>query len=118
MKAHVASLINAFLLISMSLWGYLASEDPSFTALIPTIIGTVLVILNKGVKNENKIAAHVAVLLTLLILFGLGKPLTGALGREDNMAVVRVVIMMVSTVVAMVFFVRSFIEARKRRAAS
>ena len=71
MKAHTASLINALILIALSLWGYFSSETPSMTALIPTAIGVVLLALNNGVKKENKVIAHIAVLLTLLSLIGL-----------------------------------------------
>ena len=116
MKAHTASLINAVLLIGLSAWGYLASDTPSVTALIPAIIGVILLALNKGVKAENKLIAHIAVVLTLLILVGLIKPLQGAMGREDSMAIMRVVIMIASTVFAMIFFVKSFIDAKKNRA--
>lgn len=117
MKAHTASLLNAFLLIALSSWGYFTSNSPSATALIPAFIGVVLLLLNRGIQKENKIIAHVAVLLTLLILFGLIKPLMGSLNRGNYMAVARVALMLVSTLVALVFFVRSFIEARKNRAA-
>ncbi|MBK20865.1 MAG: hypothetical protein CMP63_00915 [Flavobacteriales bacterium] len=115
MKAHTASLINAILLITLPLWGYLSSETPSITALIPAFIGVALLGMNYGVKKENKIIAHIAVLLTLVILFGLIKPLMGALGRGDGLAIGRVLVMIISTVMAMVFFVKSFIDARKRR---
>lgn len=115
MNAHKASLINSILLITLSLWGYLSSETPSVTALIPTAIGVVLLLCNKGVKNENKVIAHVAVLLTLLVLGGLVKPLLGALDRSNNMAVLRITVMIVSTVFAMIYFVKSFIDARKKR---
>jgi len=115
MKAHTASLINAILLIALSSWGYFSSETPSVTALIPTFIGVILLFLNNGVKKENKIIAHVAVTLTLVILLGLIKPLMGAIGRADNLAVTRVVIMIVSTILAMVYFVKSFIDARKNK---
>ncbi|MEM1259143.1 MAG: hypothetical protein AAGC45_09790 [Bacteroidota bacterium] len=115
MKAHSASLLNAILLIGLSAWGYFSSETPSMTALIPAIIGVILLACNSGVKNENKVIAHIAVVLTLIVLMGLIKPLTGALERDDSAAVARVVVMMISTVVALVFFIRSFIEARKKR---
>ena len=115
MKAHKVSLINAILLIVLPLWGYLSSETPSLTALIPAFIGVVLVGLNFGVKKENKVIAHIAVLLTLLILIGLVKPLFGALGRADNLAVTRIIVMIISTVMAIIFFVKSFIDAKKRR---
>ena len=117
MKAHTASLINAITLIAMSLWGYFSSETPSMTALIPTIIGVLLLAINKGVKAENKMIVHVAVLLTLIILLGLLQAFTGAMGRSDSAAMTRVGIMVVTTVVAMVYFVKSFIDARKNIAA-
>lgn len=115
MKPHVASFANAIILITFSTWAYFTSETPSTTALIPAGIGLVLLLLNSGVKKEAKIPAHIAVVLTLVALIGLYKPLTGALGREDNIAIIRVVIMMLSTAFALVTFIRSFIEVRKQR---
>ncbi|MEM6298662.1 MAG: hypothetical protein AAF740_08250 [Bacteroidota bacterium] len=117
MKAYQASLLNAVLLIAMSLWGYFASDSPSPTSFIPTVVGVLLLALNGGVRKENKVIAHIAVLLTLVILLGLVMPLKGAIDRGDAMGIIRVVVMLVSTVLAMVFFVKSFIDARKRREA-
>jgi hypothetical protein len=115
MKAHTASLINAVILIGFGLWAYLGSDTPSKTALIPVVFGVVILSLYKGVKNENKIVAHIAVLLTLLILGGLVKPLTAAIGREDGLAIVRVSVMIISTLLALVFFIKSFIDVRRAR---
>lgn len=115
MRAHSANLLNSISLIVMSLWGYLTSESPSVTALIPTVIGLILLLCYSGVKKENKIIAHVAVLLTLIILVALIKPLTGAIDRADNLAIARVLIMIFTTIFAMVKFIQSFIEARKNR---
>jgi asparagine N-glycosylation enzyme membrane subunit Stt3 len=115
MNAHKASLINAILLVTLSLWGYFSSETPSITALIPAFIGAILIAINKGVKKENKVIAHIAVVLTLVILVGLIKPLLGAVDRSDNLAILRVLIMIISTIIAMVYFVKSFIQARKNR---
>ena len=67
-----------------------------------------------GVKNQNKIIAHVAVLLTLVILLALvGMRLpksieTGAVGLY------RVLAMCATSVFAMIYFVKSFIEARRK----
>ena len=115
MKAHVVSLIHAVALIGLGGYGYLSSETPSVTALIPVVFGVLLLAMNNGVKKENKAIAHIAVLLTLLIIIGLIKPLTGAMGRGDSAAVARVATMLVLGVLAMVSFVRSFIAARKAR---
>ena len=115
MKASSSSLLNAIILISMGLWGYFESESKAITALIPVIIGTILLLVNKGVKNENKALAHVAVLLTFLILLGLVKPLLGAFERENTYAVIRVLLMIISSLWAMISFIKSFISARKNR---
>ncbi|HBS19734.1 MAG: hypothetical protein VXZ56_05120 [Bacteroidota bacterium] len=115
MKAHIVSLIHAVALIGLGGYGYLSSDTPSVTALIPVVFGVLLLAMNNGVKKENKVIAHIAVLLTLLIIIGLIKPLTGAMGRGDSAAVARVATMLVLGVLAMVSFVRSFIAARKAR---
>lgn len=114
MKTTQANLINAFTLIAISLWGYFSSSSPSSTAFIPAVIGIFLLFCTKGIKNENKIIAHVAVVLTLLAIIGLIKPLTGAIERIDNIAIIRVALMMVTSVFAMTTFIRSFIAARKK----
>ena len=117
MKAHKTSLVNAILLIILPLWGYFSSDSSSMTALIPTYIGVALLLLNKGVKNENKIVAHIAVFLTLVVLIYLIIPLRGAIGSSDTAAMIPVFVMILSTIIAMVFFVKSFIDARKKRTA-
>ena len=115
MKAHIVSLVHAIALIGLGGYGYLSSDTPSVTALIPVVFGGLLLAMNRGVKNENKVIAHIAVLLTLLIVIGLVKPLTGAMGgvtalpwhvwpRCSHWACWR-----------WLPFVRSFIAARKAR---
>lgn len=111
MNAHTASLVNAILLITMGGWGYLESGSP--TSLIPVFIGVILVLLNKGIKTQNKIVAHIAVLVTLLG-FALVMPLMRAMEDGRTEATLRILIMLSSTVYAMIFFVKSFIDARKK----
>ena len=65
LKAHTASLIHALALIGLGGYGYLSSDTPSVTALIPVVFGVLLLAMNRGVKNENKVIAHVAVLLAV-----------------------------------------------------
>lgn len=117
MKAHTASIINAITLIIFGSWGYFGSSTPSNTALIPIIGGVILIFLYPGTKKENKIIAHITVLITLLLFIGLIKPLTGAMGRADYIAVFRVVVMMITGLMAIIFFVKSFIYARKSQEA-
>jgi hypothetical protein len=115
MKPFIANLINSIILIVLSSWGYFSSETPSITALIPTFIGIILLVCTPGLIKENKVIAHIAVLLTFVILLGLIKPLLGALGRADIAAVIRVSIMIFTTLIAMITFIRNFIEVRKKR---
>ena len=115
LQAHSVSAFNAIILVSLGLWGYFSSDTPSPTALIPVLIGGILLGMNRGIKSHNKVVAHIAVLLTLLILLGLFKPLMGAIKRESTEGIIRVGVMLISTVLAMVFFIRSFIEARRNK---
>ena len=57
----------------------------------------------------------ISVLLTLVILAGLINPLFGALDRGDTAAIIRVCIMILSSVIAMIIFIRNFIDAKKKR---
>ena len=114
-KPFQTSAINALSLILIGGYGYLQSENPSTTALIPVITGIILILLNNGIKVENKVVAHIAVLLTFIMIFGLVMPLLGSIKRSDTGAVIRVSIMLSTTVLAFIIFIKSFIDARKNR---
>lgn len=116
MKPHVANLLNALVLIVMGCWGYFGSENPSFTALIPVGFGVVLMLMHTWLKKENKVVAHIVVVLTLLILVALVKPLLGQIEKENTMGIVRVGAMILTSILAMITFVQSFIAARKSKA--
>ena len=103
MKPHKISFVNAVTLISFGLWGYI-DVDYSPTALIPVVFGVIILALNSGLKKENKTVAHIVVLLTFLILGGLFKPLM----------ITRVGLMMLSTLMALVVFIKSFIANRSK----
>jgi len=111
MKAYAASRINSVILIVIGVWGYVESNSP--TSLIPFVIGLILLILNKGIKNQNKVIAHLAVLLTLLS-FANVMPLKSALEDGRNDAVLRIIIMLTSSFYAMIYFIGSFIKARRK----
>ena len=114
MRPYKASLVNGLILIVCGIWGFYASADPSFTAFIPAIIGILLLGMNDGVKNEHKLIAHIAVFLTLLSFANI-KPLMGAIQESpvDIMGVFRTALMLLSSLLAMITFIQSFINARK-----
>lgn len=115
MKPYVANIINALVLIVMGGWGYLGSEDPSPTALIPVAFGVIFLAVTPLFKKDNKVVAHIVVLLTVVLIAALVMPLKGALERGDSTAAMRVGIMIVSCAFAMLWYVKSFIDARKAR---
>ena len=100
MAAFKANLINVMVLIVMSVWGYLAAETTSLTALIPAAFALFLLLCAPGVKSENKLISHIAVLLTLLLLIALFMPLSSAIARGDLMAMLRVGLMLLTAGVA------------------
>tara|TARA_S200000501_G_C20838240_1_gene750406 strand:+ start:1603 stop:1962 length:360 start_codon:yes stop_codon:yes gene_type:complete len=118
MKAYKASLLNSLTLIVCGIWGFYSVAEPvSLTPFIPAIIGIFLLGMNDGVKNENKTIAHIAVLLTLLSFANI-MPLMGQINPEDNtekdwMAIFRIVLMLLTSLIAMITFIQSFINARK-----
>ena len=111
MKASFYNVLNSIVLISLGLWGYFDVQAP--TALIPVGFGVILLLCTIGLKKENKIIAHVAVLLTLVILVALvGMRLPKSLA-SGGVGLFRVMAMIAASVLSMVAFVLSFIKARR-----
>ena len=120
MKTYQANLLNSIVLIAMPLWSFFTYEatvdkpEQSLTALIPVILGVVLFLCNTGIKKENKIIAHIAVLVTLIALLGLFMPFKAAIEDGRGLSIFRVTAMLITGVIAMITFVRSFIANRKK----
>ena len=112
MQVQKINLLNALSLILLGIWGYL--ETKSGTALIPAGFGVTLLFCHSGLKNQNKIIAHVAVLLTLLILVALVFMRLEKSIESGGMGLVRVILMIFTSSIAMISFVKSFIDARKK----
>lgn len=112
MKTYQANLLNSIVLIVLGLWGYFEVVSP--TALIPVFFGIVLLLCNGGVKKENKVIAHIVVLLTLLLLVALvGMRLPKSLD-SGGLGLLRVIGMILTSSLAIVTFIKSFIAARKK----
>tara|TARA_B100000925_G_C21973696_1_gene459081 strand:- start:680 stop:1033 length:354 start_codon:yes stop_codon:yes gene_type:complete len=105
-------LLNSFTLIVFGIWGYLVGG--SFTALIPFSFGLILLFLYKGVKSEDKVIAHIAVMLTFIILIAIiAQPLKVALSAGDSGRIFRSSVMVLTSALAMISFILSFIRARR-----
>lgn len=113
MNAYKANLINSFSLIIFGVWGYIDSS--SITALIPVMIGCPLLVCSSGIEKGNKIISHLAVLATLVILIALiGMRLPKSLD-QGGIGLYRVIAMIATSALAMIFFIKSFIQNRKSK---
>ena len=120
MTAQKMNLINALTLVIVGLWGFIDVNTPSletgisWTALIPVFFGAIFLLCQKWIKNDSKIIAHIAVVLTLLILIALvGKRLPISI-ENGGIGLFRVVVMSLTSLLAFIIFIRSFIENRKK----
>jgi len=114
MKTYQINFFNGLVLILVGLWGFI-DVDYSPTALIPVFFGVILLLCSNGVKNENKVIAHIAVLFTLLILLALvGMRLPKSLDSGGT-GLFRVITMIITSSVSMISFIQSFIAARKNK---
>ena len=109
------NLINSIALISMSAWGYV--DTNSFTALIPAIFGIILLLLGTMLTNDKlvKLSAHLVVLFTLLILLALVIQVLPGVLERGGIGLIRVVLMISTSAIAMIIFIKSFIDKRKSR---
>ena len=120
MTAQKMNLINALTLVIVGLWGFIDVNTPSletgisWTALIPVFFGAIFLLCQKGIKNDSKIIAHIAVVLTLLILIALvGKRLPISI-ENGGIGLFRVAVMSLTSLLAFIIFIRIFIENRKK----
>ncbi len=115
MPAHTANLVNAVVLIVLSVWAYLTPAYSYWTALLPAGVGVVLLLCTPGIKAQNKVIAHIAVTLTLVIFLLLLVPFFKAVGEGNTMSILRVGLMMATCILAKVAFIKSFRDARRAR---
>lgn len=97
---------NALILIVIGLIGFIQSGSP--TALIADGVGIILFVLAFPTKKENHIAAHIAVVLTLITtvtFFIVGI-------RRSN---IMIIVMAAVTLIALILYIRSFVVRKKER---
>jgi|SRR4030095_8373233 len=105
---HIIMIVNAIILILMGVGGYFASEVKSLTAFIGPAIGIILLFLAVPTKKENHVAAHIAVVITLLSAIAI-------MHRGIISGNPWVLIMGVATVTAFILYVANFFIRKKMR---
>ena len=108
-----------FVLIGIGLVGYFATGGASLTALIPAMLGAVMLVLALAARSPQarKHAMHAAVAFALLSLLGTLPRLIPALtGREfQRPAVIAQTAMVLVLGLYVLLGVKSFIDARRAR---
>jgi hypothetical protein len=113
------TIIFGLLLTALGLVGYFATGTSSFTALIPSVFGLLLLVLGVAArketarKNAMHAAAAIGVLGTLAALGGLFRPGASRAGPSFYSQVTMALLLATFTVLC----VKSFIDARKARRA-
>jgi len=68
---HKVNYYYAIFLLLIGLFGFIARYtsvgDIQVTSLIPAFFGFILLFFTKGIKNDNSVIAHLAVVLTLIL---------------------------------------------------
>ncbi|MGJ9406280.1 hypothetical protein ACHABQ_08160 [Nesterenkonia aurantiaca] len=112
------TLIVGGLLVVIGIAGYVATGFASVTALIPSVVG-VLLLISGGIALKNrKLGVHIALVVALLGAFGMIMPLMSLpelfAGESENPgAVISSLVTVIVLVVYIVLGVRSFIAARR-----
>ena len=105
--------LNAVTLILIGVVAYFIKGSP--TALIPAVFGIFISICFLTYDKNNKVVAHICLVLMLLVFGSLFMPLKARIAANDLSGMLRVGAMQAVTLYAMVCFIVSFVRARKER---
>jgi hypothetical protein len=105
-------------LIVIGVVGYVATDRQSATALIPAVLGLLLLVFGWLARNEayRKHAMHAVALIALLGLLGTIRGFIRLLGGTTTPAVISQGLTAILAGALLVLCVKSFIDARRRRA--
>ena len=108
-----STLLTTLVLILVGLMSYFIKSSP--TALIPVVFGVLMGICYKLYDKNNKLFAHIILVLMLVVFIALFMPLNKRIDAEDMNGILRVGIMQLSALYSMACFIVSFIKARKEQ---
>jgi hypothetical protein len=114
------TIVFGLLLTLLGLGGYMLTGTSSFTALIPALFGLLLIVLGFVARSDavRKHAMHAAVIVGLVGFIGaLFSLLRTPIALRSAAAVYSQVAMVLLTAVFVGLCVKSFIDARRARAA-
>jgi uncharacterized membrane protein len=113
--------VVGFILIAIGVIGYLSTGAASITALIPAMVGAIMLVLALAARNAQarKHAMHAAVAFALIAaLATLPRLIPGLMAREfQRPATIAQLAMVLVLLFYVLMGVRSFIQARRDRPA-
>tara|TARA_B100000676_G_scaffold264019_1_gene276122 strand:- start:65 stop:412 length:348 start_codon:yes stop_codon:yes gene_type:complete len=113
MNPKKATSMTAIVLILVGILSYFAKSSP--TALIPVFFGVLMGICYMLYDKNNKLFAHIILVLMLVVFIALFMPLNKRIDAGDFNGILRVGIMQLVTLYSMACFVVSFIKARQEK---
>lgn len=113
MKPLSINYFNGLVLIAAGLFGYLTVVPQSMTALIPTFAGIIFVILGLFWNKSPKVVAHVAVTLALIMFAMCIWRFTKI--EDWNTPKYIFLVCILSNLLALFVFIKSFIDVRKAK---
>ncbi len=114
MTAPTANLINAAALIGLSLWAYFANGMSSETTLIPVAFGVLLLGHHLWLKGGSRVALALVTILTLIIAYALWTPLSSSINKGEALPIIRVGIMMATSIFALIMLARAVFSGPNR----
>ncbi len=114
MTAPTANLINAAALITLSLWAYVANGMSSETTLIPVAFGLLLLGHHLWLKGGSRVALALVTILTLIIAYALWTPLSSSINKGEALPIIRVGIMMSTSIFALIMLARAVFSGPNR----
>lgn len=116
MKPVTMNALNALVLIAAGLYGYFgvaaADGHHSPTALIPAAFGLLFIILGLFWAKAPKVISHIVVVLTLVLLVMCILRFVKVDGWNEKKYIFLACIL--SNAIALIVFVKSFIDARRK----
>jgi len=107
-----ATLTTSIILIFMSILSYTIKASP--TALIPLAFAVLMLICYYFYDKNNKVFAHIILVLLIFVFIALFMPLNKRIDAGDIWGIFRVSTMQLASFYAIICFISSFIEARKK----
>ncbi len=120
-QPHLINFITAFVLVCAGLFSYFSNPLRPPTALIGVGLGLILLAMTPGLKSNNKIIAHVVVVLTLVFAIMTASMALKSRTEPDlekrNRRLMVFGVMSLTCFAATGFYVAGFIDKRKQRQA-